>query len=188
MDFDMPTTRGARRLDSPQREASSAGRSWDAYLPPHPNRARRAFKWAAVLVVALVLPFLFTGTFAISVLTQICIAITFALAYNMLLGGTGLLSFGHALYFGIGAYATAHVLNAFGEAVPVVLVPLVGGVAALVLGACVALFTLTSFCCGIAPSAILVAGTMQNMVAKPRNACGQNSCSRPHSESRKLIR
>ena len=45
-----------------------------------------------------------------------------------------------------------------------------------------------SDCGGIAPSAILVAGTMQNMVAKPRNACGQNSCSRPHSESRKLIR
>lgn len=144
MDFDMPTIRGARRLDSPQREASSAGRSWDAYLPPRPNRARRAFNWAAVLVVALVLPFLFTGTFAISVLTQICIAITFALAYNMLLGGTGLLSFGHALYFGIGAYTTAHVLNAFGEAVPVVLVPLAGGVAALVLGACVALFTVRS--------------------------------------------
>ncbi|MEX3937537.1 branched-chain amino acid ABC transporter permease [Paraburkholderia phymatum] len=127
------------------REATSAERShWEAYLPPRPNRTRRALHWVAVLVVALALPLLFTGTFAISVLTQICIAITFALAYNMLLGGTGLLSFGHALYFGIGAYTTAHCLNAFGESVPVVLVPLVGGIAALVLGACVALFTVRS--------------------------------------------
>ncbi|MBP0592270.1 branched-chain amino acid ABC transporter permease [Paraburkholderia sp. LEh10] len=140
----MPTIRGAHRLNSVPREASPAGRSWDAYLPPRPNRARRTFNWGAVLVVAVALPFLFTGPFAISVLTQICIAITFALAYNMLLGGTGLLSFGHALYFGIGAYATAHFLNAYGAAVPVVLVPVVGGVAALVVGAGVALFTVRS--------------------------------------------
>lgn len=146
MDSHMPMMRGARRLNTLQREPSSPERqrSWDAYLPPRPNRARRAFNWAAVLVAAIVLPFLFTGTFAVSVLTQICIAITFALAYNMLLGGTGLLSFGHALYFGVGAYTTAHFLNAFGGSAPVVLVPLIGGVAALAVGACVALFTVRS--------------------------------------------
>ncbi|MEM5329163.1 branched-chain amino acid ABC transporter permease [Paraburkholderia sp. JHI2823] len=141
----MPTMRGARRPTALPREATTAGRerAWDAYLPPSPNRPRRAFNWGAVLVVAVALPFLFSGTFAVSVLTQICIAITFALAYNMLLGGTGLLSFGHALYFGVGAYTTAHCLNAF-ESTPVVLVPLVGGVAALLVGACVALFTVRS--------------------------------------------
>jgi branched-chain amino acid transport system permease protein len=145
MNFHMPMMRGARRLTALQREASSAERErrWDAYLPAPPKRARRAFKWAALLVIALALPFVFPGTFAVSVLTQICIAITFALAYNMLLGGTGLLSFGHALYFGVGAYTTAHCLNAF-ESVPVVLVPFVGGVAALAVGACVALFTVRS--------------------------------------------
>ncbi|MFM0092027.1 branched-chain amino acid ABC transporter permease [Paraburkholderia sediminicola] len=141
----MPTSTDAHRLDSVQREAASAGRSsWDTYLPQRPNRARRALLWSAALAVALALPFLFAGTFGISVLTQIGIAITFALAYNMLLGGTGLLSFGHALYFGVGAYATAHFLNYFGAAAPVVLVPLVGGVAALMIGACVALFTVRS--------------------------------------------
>ena len=145
MDFHTPMMQGARRPTAQQREASSAGRerSWDAYLPPSPNRARRAFNWAAVLVIAVALPFLFSGTFAVSVLTQICIAITFALAYNMLLGGTGLLSFGHALYFGVGAYTTAHCLNVF-ESTPVVIVPLVGGVSALLVGACVALFTVRS--------------------------------------------
>ena len=33
------------------------------------------------------------------------IAIVFALSFNMLLGQTGLLSFGHAVYFGLGGYA-----------------------------------------------------------------------------------
>jgi branched-chain amino acid transport system permease protein len=145
MNFDMPTLRGARRLNCMQCDASPAERSnWDAWLPPRPNRTRRLLGWGAALAVALILPFLFPGTLGISVLTQICIAITFALAYNMLLGGTGLLSFGHALYFGIGAYTTAHFLNHFGESAPVVLVPLVGGIAALVIGACVALFTVRS--------------------------------------------
>src|ERR1700710_2372720 len=126
MDFYTPTIKRDPRLVSVPREAPSADSPirWDAYLPPRPNLKRRTLGWAAALVVALALPFVFSGTFGISVLTQICIAITFALAYNMLLGGTGLLSFGHALYFGVGAYATAHFLNGFGDSVPVVLAPL----------------------------------------------------------------
>jgi branched-chain amino acid transport system permease protein len=145
MNFDMQTIRGARRLNAVQRAASSTTSSnWNDYLPPRAKLAWRALRWGTALAVALALPFLFPGTFGISVLTQIGIAITFALSYNMLLGGTGLLSFGHALYFGIGAYATAHFLNYFGATAPVVLVPLVGGVAALALGGCVALFTVRS--------------------------------------------
>jgi branched-chain amino acid transport system permease protein len=59
----------------------------------------------------------------------------------MLLGGTGLLSFGHALYFGIGAYVTGHLLNHYSAAVPLVLLPLAGGAAALAVGGVLALFT-----------------------------------------------
>jgi len=116
----------------------------NAYLPPRPNQTRRVLGWCAALITAFVLPFVFPGTLGISVLTQIGIAVTFALAFNMLLGGTGMLSFGHALYFGTGAYATAHFLNYFGETVPVVLLPLVGGFAALTIGGFVALFTVRS--------------------------------------------
>jgi ABC-type branched-subunit amino acid transport system permease subunit len=39
----------------------------------------------------------------------------FSLSYNMLLGQTGLLSFGHAVYYGLGAFATMHALNAIGK-------------------------------------------------------------------------
>lgn len=142
----METIRDTRqRVNAVPRGASSSERArWDAYLPPRPARGRRPLYWGAALVVALGLPFLFSGTLGVSVLTEICIAITFALAYNMLLGGTGLLSFGHALYFGIGAYTTAHCLNYFGEAAPVVLMPLVSGFTALIVGAFVAFFTVRS--------------------------------------------
>ncbi len=40
------------------------------------------------------------------------IAAVFALSYNLLLGQTGLLSFGHAVYFGLGGYAAIHLMRA----------------------------------------------------------------------------
>jgi branched-chain amino acid transport system permease protein len=112
-----------------------------AYLPRRRTLAQRAAPWTGVLLMLLALPFVFSGALGISVLTQSCIAVTFALAYNMLLGGTGLLSFGHALYFGIGAYVTGHLLNHYSAAVPLVLLPLAGGGAALAIGGVLALFT-----------------------------------------------
>ena len=83
------------------------------------------------------LPFVFKQSFALSMLSQMGIAIIFALSYNMLLGQTGLLSFGHAVYFGLGAFFCAHALNFIGAGkfwFPVTLLPLVGGLAGLVFG------------------------------------------------------
>ena len=93
--------------------------------------------WAAVALAFAVLPIIFTQSFALSMLSQMGIAIIFALSYNMLLGQTGLLSFGHAVYFGLGAFFCAHALNLIGAGklwFPVTLVPLIGGVAGLVFG------------------------------------------------------
>ncbi|MEX0958361.1 MAG: branched-chain amino acid ABC transporter permease [Burkholderiales bacterium] len=98
---------------------------------------RRIVFWSAVAVVFLLLPFIFTQGFALSMLSQMGIAIIFALSFNMLLGQTGLLSFGHAVYFGLGAFFTAHAIN-FVEAghlyFPITLMPLVGGLAGLFFG------------------------------------------------------
>jgi branched-chain amino acid transport system permease protein len=61
----------------------------------------------------------------------------FTLSYNMLLGQTGMLSFGHAVYYGLGAFFAAHAMNAVIRselAIPVVVMPLVGGVAGLAFG------------------------------------------------------
>ncbi|CAH2891720.1 MAG: ABC transporter, permease protein 2 RSc1752 [uncultured Paraburkholderia sp.] len=59
--------------------------------------------------------------------------IVFALSYNLLLGETGLLSFGHAAYAGLGALIAAHVFNRVG--VPLALLPLIGGIGAALCGA-----------------------------------------------------
>jgi len=75
---------------------------------------RRIIFWAAAVLFFALLPFVFTQSFALSMLSQMGIAIIFALSYNMLLGQTGLLSFGHAVYFGLGAFFCAHALNSVG--------------------------------------------------------------------------
>ena len=55
----------------------------------------------------------------------------------MLLGQTGLLSFGHAVYFGLGAFMTAHAINFISEGnfgLPISFMPIVGGITGLVFG------------------------------------------------------
>ena len=54
---------------------------------------------------------LFTQGFAITLMSQMGVMIIFALSYNMLLGQSGMLSFGHAVYSGLGAYVAVHTLN-----------------------------------------------------------------------------
>jgi len=98
---------------------------------------RRVAFWIAVAIFFAALPLIFKQSFALSMLSQMGIAVIFALSYNMLLGQTGLLSFGHAVYFGLGAFFCAHALNLIGAgkfAFPVTLVPLIGGVAGLLFG------------------------------------------------------
>jgi len=61
---------------------------------------------AAALAVLVLLP-LFIGVYQTQLLTYGLIAAIAALGFNLLLGYTGLLSFGHSAYFGVGAYAVA---------------------------------------------------------------------------------
>jgi branched-chain amino acid transport system permease protein len=94
--------------------------------------------WIGAAIVMLVLPYIFTGGFALSLLSQMGIAIIFALAYNMLLGQGGMLSFGHAVYFGLAGYASVHFLNSMLEGsfdfFPVILLPIFGGLVGLFFG------------------------------------------------------
>ncbi|MGZ5098064.1 MAG: branched-chain amino acid ABC transporter permease [Usitatibacter sp.] len=99
---------------------------------------RRAAWWALAAGVLIALPWvpgLDTG-FARSLLSQMGIAAVFALSYNLLLGQSGLLSFGHAVYFGLGGYAAIHLLRAVnsGLPIPVPFVPLAGAAAGLAFG------------------------------------------------------
>jgi len=65
----------------------------------------------AVLVAALLIgPFLLYPVFLMKLL---CFAL-FAMAFNLLIGYVGLLSFGHAAYFGMGGYIAGHAAKAWG--------------------------------------------------------------------------
>jgi branched-chain amino acid transport system permease protein len=80
----------------------------------------------------LLAPLAVSGSLALSILTQIGIAIVACLSYNILLGQGGMLSFGHAVYTGLASFVAIHALNQAGQGgllVPVSLIPLVGGVA-----------------------------------------------------------
>ena len=88
--------------------------------------------WALFALVMLVAPQLFTSGLSVTMLSQMGIAIIACLSYNMLLGQGGMLSFGHAVYTGLGAFVAIHALNRYGGgALPVSLVPLVGGFAGM---------------------------------------------------------
>src|SRR3974390_2384767 len=63
-----------------------------------------------VLVVLALLPF-YIGLYQTQLLTYGLIASIAALGFNLLLGYTGLLSFGHSAFFGIGAYTVAFLLR-----------------------------------------------------------------------------
>ncbi len=88
--------------------------------------------WVLFALVMLVAPQVFTSGLSVTMLSQMGIAIIACLSYNMLLGQGGMLSFGHAVYTGLGSFVAIHALNSYGGGVlPVSLVPLVGGFAGM---------------------------------------------------------
>jgi len=102
---------------------------------------RRYGVWIVFIAIAIVLPWLMPGGSARTVMSQIGVAIIFALAYNMLLGQGGMLSFGHAIYFGIAGFCTIHLITAIQDdefvRIPLWLLPIIGGIAGMVLGCAV---------------------------------------------------
>ena len=61
----------------------------------------------ALLVALAFAPFLFPGTKSMAAAARICIFITLAASYDILIGYTGIVSFAHTMFFAIGAYAVA---------------------------------------------------------------------------------
>jgi len=78
----------------------------------NPNAAGAArdarLAWLAGLVLLVAAPFI--GIYPIFVMSALCFAI-YAMAFNLLLGYTGLLSFGHAAFFGGAAYVTGWLVH-----------------------------------------------------------------------------
>jgi branched-chain amino acid transport system permease protein len=79
-------------------------------------------------------PAVFNSNLSVTLLSQMGIAIIACLSYNILFGQGGMLSFGHAVYSGLGAFLSIHALNRAAEGslpIPVSLIPVVGGLAGL---------------------------------------------------------
>jgi branched-chain amino acid transport system permease protein len=77
-------------------------------------------RWLAALVIILVLglafaPFLFPGVKALNVAAKVLIFVALVASFDLLLGYTGIVSFAHTMFFGIGAYGVAIALNAVDE-------------------------------------------------------------------------
>ena len=60
-----------------------------------------------ILLALALTPFLFPGTKALNVAAKIIVFILLAASFDLLLGYTGIVSFAHTMFFGIGAYGVA---------------------------------------------------------------------------------
>ncbi len=101
-----------------------------------PYNVGRWIVWSLFALVMLLAPLLFTSSLSHTMLSQMGIAIIVCLSYNMLLGQGGMLSFGHAVYSGMGSFLAIHTLNLVSKGnwpIPVSLIPVVGGLSSMVL-------------------------------------------------------
>ena len=105
--------------------------------PPLPAAAEKLkfyALWIAAAIVLLLLPKIFSSGGSLTTFSLIGISIIFSLSYNILLGQTGMLSFGHAVYYGLGGFLAIHAMNIIGAdklPIPLPVVPLIGGLSGL---------------------------------------------------------
>lgn len=98
-----------------------------------PMNVGRIVVWGLFALVLLTVPLIFKSSLSHTMLSQMGIAIIVCLSYNILLGQGGMLSFGHAVYSGMGSFLAIHTLNKVtgGFPLPVSLIPIVGGFASM---------------------------------------------------------
>lgn len=110
--------------------------------------ATRVLPLLLLALILLSIPLFEPSRTWLSLFNAIGINMVFALSYNMLLGQAGLLSFGHAVYFGLGGYAAMHGMNAIENAsydggvwaaVPMFALPIVGFAGGALAGAVIGL-------------------------------------------------
>ena len=106
------------------------------YYAFKPFNLGRWIVWGLFAIMLLIAPLFFSSSLAQTMLSQMGVAIIVCLSYNMLLGQGGMLSFGHAVYSGMGSFLAIHALNLVSKdawPIPVSLIPIVGGVSAMLL-------------------------------------------------------
>ena len=109
-----------------------------AAIPAKPANRGRLLIWSLFAAVLVVLPLVFRSSLALTMRSQMGYLAIICLSYNILLGQGGMLSFGHAVYTGLGAFIAVHAMNLATKGaipLPVVFVPLVGGLAGMLFAA-----------------------------------------------------
>ncbi len=107
------------------------------------RRGSAVLWWTGAALAAIAAPYILSSGFGLSLLCRMGIAIVFAMSFNMLLGGAGMLDFGHAVFLGFGGFAAVHLMQAAAKGwwVPAPLVPIggaAGGLAVALLAGLVA--------------------------------------------------
>jgi branched-chain amino acid transport system permease protein len=120
-------------LGRPEIAIRITGDAAEPPLAPQSQAARNAV-FAGLLVLA-VTP-VFAGDYTLAVATEVMIFALFAVSLHFLMGLGGMVSFGHAAYFGLGAYGAALTVTHLGWPMEAALVagPIVGGLGALAVG------------------------------------------------------
>ena len=133
--------------DAPAPKLSLQGKSgsWAGWFVSDDPPGRALLNIAMLLILAglLFAPFLFPGSKALDVAARICIFIILVASYDLMLGFTGIVSFAHTMFFGIGAYGVAIMLaKGVSGWTGVILGTLAGAVVSLVVAAVIGLLSL----------------------------------------------
>jgi branched-chain amino acid transport system permease protein len=109
----------------------------------YPRSRLLAVLLLAILVGLAFAPFLFPGTRSLNVAAKICVFILLVASYDLLLGYTGIVSFAHTMFFGIGGYGVALAMSKLGVSWSSLLIGSLGALAlSFVLSLAVGLFSL----------------------------------------------
>jgi branched-chain amino acid transport system permease protein len=134
------------------------------------DRPRSRLLSLVLIAIALGLafaPFLFPGTRSLDTAARVCIFIALVASYDLLLGYTGIVSFAHTMFFGLGAYGVAISLKTFGPSFGALLLGAVlGTLAAALLALLIGLFSLRVRAIFFAMVTLAVASAFELLVSQ----------------------
>ena len=141
-------------------------------------------KLLALILIAIVLglafaPFLFPGVKALNVAAKVLIFVVLVAAFDLLLGYTGIVSFAHTMFFGIGAYGIAIASSRMGASWSALAVGVGGAlVLSLLLSLAIGLFSLRVRAIFFAMITLAVAAAFQTLASQLSNGPAARTASR----------
>ncbi len=139
----------------------------------HPRSRILALALIAIAIALAFAPFLFPGSKALGVAAKMLVFILLVASYDLLLGYTGIVSFAHTMFFGIGAYGIAIASTRLGEGFVAVFVGLAAALAlSLVLSLVIGLFSLRVKAIFYAMITLAVAAAFQTLASQLSDLTG----------------